>query len=338
MGEEALSKIQIGLESSAGTAVAADTILLAGEHPPISPDRVPELIRDAAGVRSFSVRNAPRIDIIQVRDTLTFPHAYFQMLPLFFSLGVKGNITPVEQTGSEGDMLWTFDPNWAAGNVPDSATIELGDNVQAYEAEYMQILRYRMAGSIGQEAGSAPFVIDNEYYARQLTKASFTGGLSIPSTTEINSKLMRFYQDTSWANIGNTEKTGLLRAWEIELLTGMHAKNHAGANKFFDTVGEGTFMIIARLTLEGNSDAVAIADQFDAGTKTFLQFNLSGPQIGAGDNHNLTLSASGFWMDVVRLSEKVNGNNLYSALFHGSYDLTGAQEFELAVTTDVAAI
>ncbi len=337
MGERALTKMQAGLETDRGTAVAADTILLVGEHPPINVDRVPTFIEDDAGVRAPSVR-APRVDQFLVNDTINVENAYFQILPLLFSMGVKGNITPAEQTGAQNDMLWTFTPSMTALNAPDTITLEVGDDTQAFEIEYAMINRIRLFGTISQAQGPSAFGIEVGYFGRQLTPTTFTAALNIPTTENINGKLVRFFQDTTFAGLGGTEKTATLRAWDIEILTGNHPKFMGGANKFFDTHGEGMFQIMARLTLEGNAIADAIWDEHQAQTQTFLEFNVSGAQIGSGDNHNLTLGVGGYWLDARPLAENSEGNNLTSALLHSTYDPTGAQVFSLAVTTDVAAI
>jgi hypothetical protein len=337
MGERALTKIQLGIEAVKGTAVAADTILAAGEHPPIQPDRVPTLMEDDVGVRAMSFR-APRIDQFLVRDTLSVPNAYYQLLPIFYSLGIKGNVTPVEQTGGEGDYLWTHTPSMTATNSPDSATIELGDDTQAYEAEYMMIERIRIQGVIAQGAEPSPQVIEIDYFARQHTPTTFTGALSLPSTEEINAKLTRFYIDTAWAGVGGTEKTGLLRSYDIEILTGLHPKLHGDQNQYFDIHGEGKFSVVSNFVLEGNSDADAIYDAMRAKTFNVLELNTSGSQIGAGDNHNQTIQSGGYWTNVIPLSENADGNNLHAATHEGIYDPTGATMLGMLVTTDVSAI
>ena len=99
MGTSVLSKIQYGKETtgSAGSAVAADTMLLAGAHPPVSPDRIMTFMEDDAGVRSAAVR-APKAYQFLVQDTLNFEHAYFQLLPFLFSLGIKGQVTSAIQS------------------------------------------------------------------------------------------------------------------------------------------------------------------------------------------------------------------------------------------------
>ncbi len=338
MGERSRTKIQVGLETTRGTAVAGDKMWLAGEAPPIPPDRIPTAIEDNAGVNAKSVRDAPRIDKFQVTDSITFPDAYFQLLPDLLSMAIKGSITPVEQNPAEADWLWTFTPSMTAANSPDTFTIERGDDSAVFECEFSMISRIRFFGTISQDATPSPFGVEIDYFARQWTKSGFTGSIAIPATETINAKVVRFFKDSTFANLGTTEKTGLLRAFDIEILTGNHPKDHAGADKFFDTFGEGFFEIKADLTIEGNADAVVISDEFEIGTKAFIQFDVSGAQIGAGDNHNLTIGLGGFWGPVTRLSENADGNNLYQAMLNGTYDRVGAQIFTAIVTTDVAAI
>lgn len=338
MGERALTKLQWGKETAHGTAVAADTILLIGEIPQVTPDRDPVMIQDDAGVRSDSVRASARIDNLLVKDSFTVPDAYFQILPILFSMGIKGGVTPAEQTSSQNDMLWTHTPSQTATNAPDSGTIEIGDDIQAYEAEYMMIERINIAGVISQDLAPSPVVITVDWFGRQWTPAAFTGALTIPTTEEINAKLTRFFVDTSFAGLGGTEKTGLLRSFDIDILTGLHPKSQGGVNKYFDVHGEGKLKVISNLVLEGNSDAAAIKVLSDAGTKSFIQYSNTGSQIGSGDSQNLTIGVGGFWKTVIPLSANADGNNLHSAVHEGTYDITGAQQFTALVTTNVASI
>ena len=339
MGEKALSKLQFGKETTgaAGTAVAADTILLAGAHPPLTPDRIMTFIEDDAGVRAPTVR-APRTDQFLVQDSINFENAYFQLLPFLFSLGIKGQITPVLQSTGGSDYKWTHTPSMTASNTPNTATLELGDDTQAYEVEYMMIQRLKLSGVISQDQSPSALSIEIEYFGRQHTVTTFTTGISLPSNEEINAKLTRFYLDTTSTGIGDTEKTGLLRAFEIDIINGFHPKFMGGANKYFDIHGQGDFMVTSTLTLEGNSDADAIYDAFKARTAQFLQFNISGNQIGTGVNHNLTLGVGGYFEAVTPIAEQVNGNNLHQALHRSIYDATGARVLTLESITDVAAL
>lgn len=337
MGEAALSKLQYGKESTRGTAVAADTILAGAEIMSIQPDRVPTFPRDQLGVRTPSSRAL--IYQYLAENTIRIPEAYFQCLPFFFSLGLKGAITPVEQTASQNDMEWDHTPSQTGSNAPDTVTLEAGDDVQAYEMEHLMLRRLRMAGQIAQGAEASPVSVEGEYFARQITPVSFTGGLSVPTMTEINAKLSRLYADSTWAGRGTTELASTIRAWELEILSGFHPKFFGSANQYFDSFGEGDLEIMLALTFEGNSTADGEWDNFRSATKQALQVKIdSGVQIGSGVNHSLTISVWGAFENVIPLAEQSDGNNLHTAMFRGLYDPTGAQSLEAKYITNVSAL
>lgn len=335
MGERALTKIQFGIESVRGTALAADTMFIA-QTQPVTPDRRVRYIPANLGVRSAEVDT--EIDEYLVRQTLRFDHLYFQALPALFSCGVKGSISPSEQTVGEGDQLWTFDPSETAANAPDSMTLEVGDDVQAYEAEFVMFERFHIAGQVNQDGGDAAVTMDADFFGRQWSPISFTGGLSVPAANYLNAKLARFYLDTTWAGVGGTEKSDILRAFDVEILTGVHPVFAGSANRYFNTYGEGVLAVMANFTFEGNSDADAIWDSWRSQALQVVRLEISGPQIGSGEDNKLTIDIGGTWEEVVPMAEDDRGNNLHTAILHGMYDATGAKQLALSTITDVAAI
>ncbi len=339
MGERALTKFLFGMETVRGTAVAADTLLLAGQLPPILPDRQPTLVNDDAGVRAASVREEPRIDQLLVDDSITLPDTYFQILPAFFSIGLKGSITPVEQTPAEGDFLWTMTPSFTAVNTPDSMTIERGDDSDVKETEFVMARRYQLVYAVSQDLGTPnTLALTMDYFGRQNTDASFTPAIAIPSVNTINSKLTQMFKDSAWAGVGGTVLSGIFRGATIDIVTGVHPKTAGGTTKTFDTVGEGDISVTSTFVFESTAAAVAIDAEFAAGTFAAIELNTNGPQIAAGDTHNLTIRVGGFWTVVTQLATLSEGNNLYAATHMSNYDLTGAKSLEVEVTTDVAAI
>ena len=339
MGSQAFSKLQWGLESVRGTAVAADTMLLAAPMP-ITPDRTAQFPQDMAGVKARSAQG-PQIYEYLVRNTLSFDNdhpPYFQVLPMLFSCGLKGNVTPVEQNPAEGDYLWTFTPSLTAANSPDTITLEAGDDIQAYEAEYCMFDRFRIAGEVAQDGIGSPVNIDADFFGRQWTTTTFTGALSLPTTELMAAKVTSFYLDTSWAGVGGTQKTGLLRSYDIEILTGLKMIFAGDANKYFNNYAEEYIDVMGSFVFEGNAAADAIYDSFQATDLQVLRLQIEGSQIGAGDNHSCILDISGAWIDVTPMGQEDRGNNLHTATFQGYYDNTGAKLLQLTTTTDVASI
>jgi hypothetical protein len=273
------------------------------------------------------------------QNTLSTEHGYFQQLPVVFGCGLKGGITPTEQTPAQLDYLWPFTPSLVSGadNAQDSLTIELGDDTQAFEAEYAMFERIRISGTVAQGQDSSPVSIETDYFGRQLTPTSFTGSIALPTAEPINAKLARFYLDTAWSGVGGTEKTNILRAFDIEILTGLHPKFSGSGNKYFGEHGAGLISVTANFTLEGNSDADAIFDAHQANALAVVRLQIEGGQIGTGDNHSLSIDIGGNWESVSPLASEDRGDNLHSAVLMGRYDSTGAKMLAVNVVTNVAS-
>ena len=334
MGSRFFSKVQYGKETTRGTAVAATKLLL-GKVPAINSDRKPEFPVEDAGIRADAVRSV--IHQYLYANTLSTEHGYFQQLPALFGCGLKGNVTAAAVTDGGSDYLWAFTPSLTAANAPDSLTIELGDDVQAFETEYCMFERIRISGNVTQGMESSPVTVEADFFGRQLSPTTFTGSIALPSAEPINGKLSRFYLDTAWAGIGGTEKTNILRGFDIEILTGLHPVFTGSGNKYFNTHAEGLIMATANFTFEGNSDADAIFDAHQAGTFAAARLQINGAAIGTGTAHSLKIDIGGAWESVSPLSSEDRGDNLHTATLRGYYDATGAKLLDVAVVTNVNA-
>jgi hypothetical protein len=331
MGNRFFSKVQYGKESTRGTAVAATKILL-GKVPAVNSDRQPVYPSEDVGIRADAVRAV--VHQYLYNNTLSTEHGYFQQLPALFGCGLKGGVTASEVTPSQGDYLWTFTPSLTAANNPDSLTIELGDDVQAFESEYAMFERIRISGQVSQGMDASPVNVEADFFGRQLTPTTFTGALSLPTAEPINAKLSRFYLDTAWSGVGGTEKTNILRGFDVEILTGVHPKFSGSGNKYFNTHGEGLIMVTANFTLEGNSDADSIFDAQQSQALQVVRLKIAGATIGSGTPHSLSIDVGGTWESVSPLGGEDRTDNLHTATLRGFYDATGAKLLQVAVVTN----
>lgn len=332
MGSRAFSKVQYGKETVKGTAVAATKILSGASIKGVPVDRKPVFIEDALGVRAASVRS--QVYETLVEDTLSIENAAFQHLPMIFSCGLKGGITPSETTPSQSDYAWPFTPSMTASNTPDSLTLEYGDDAQEYEVEYVMFRNIKISGEISQDGGASPVKIEAQYFGRQMSPSTFTGSLSLPALTTINAKASRLYKDALWANKGTTEIAATLRGFEFEIMTGLHPKFFGDGNKYFSTHGENIIGAMLTLTLEHGSNAHAFYTDLQAETAKAYAIKVAGPQIGTGATHALSLYLWAQPESVIPLSSESNGNNLTAVVLHGMYGATGAQILGVDVTTN----
>lgn len=336
MGNRFFSKVQYGKENPAshGTAVAATKLLL-GKVPAIGNDRKPIIPDEDAGIRARGVRAV--VHQYLYANTLSTEHGYFQQMPWIFS-SLKGGVTPSEQTPAQTDYLWDQTPSLVSGvsNAPDSSTIELGDDTQAFEAEYAMIERIRISGQVAQGQDASPVNVEVDFFSRQLTPTTFTAALSLPAAEPMNAKFARLYVDTAWSGIGGTEKTNILRAFDIEILTGVHPKFSGSGAKYFNVHGEGLITATANFTLEGNSDADAIFDAQQALTFQAVRLKIIGAQIGTGAAHSLAVDIGGVWESVSPLGGEDRGDNLHTATLVDHYDATGAKLLQVLTSTNVS--
>lgn len=330
MGELAFRKIQYGLENPAahGTAVAATDVFPGKIVVPVDRKIVfPELTTGRRARSQAGIVNQIHVDGF----TMSLDPGIFQMLPLLFSCGIKGAITPVEQTPDQDDYLWDFTHSLTATNAPDSATVEFGDDTQAYEIEYAMARSYKIAGNLGEDA---PVTVEAELFGKQISTASFTGSLAPVAYEYMHANMSKLWIDSTWATLGTTQKTGLLQGFSVEIQTGVHPKFHAAGVKTMTSHGQGYLDCVATLTLEGNSDADAIWDDFRAGTKRAIRLQVLGSQIGSGDPYSLEIDMFGQFESVIPLSSEKSGNNLHAAIFHCLDDNQATpHNFAVKVTT-----
>jgi len=333
MGSRFWSMMQYGKESPRGTAVAA-TKKWMGKVPAVNTDRKPVVPDENVGIRAKGVRSV--IHQYLYNNTPSTEHGYFQQLPVVFGCGLKGGVTAAEQTPSQQDYLWNFTPSLVSGvsNAPDSLTIELGDDVQAFEAEFAMFERIRISGQVAQGMDVSSVNVECDFFARQLTPTTFTPAIALPTATEMNAKLARLYVDSAWSGVGGTELADILRGFDIEIITGLHPKFAGSANKYFDGFGEGIISATAQFTLEGTSAADALFDAQQAKTFQAVRLAILGPQIGTGTTHSLKIDIGGVWESVSPLNGEDRGDNLHAATLIDYYDATGAKSLQVAVTTN----
>lgn len=334
-GQEFFTVAQYGKETVRGTAVAA-TRMRVGTAPRIVTDSQPETI-----IEQFNIRMESRRANVYERlytSMLSTPNAGFQQLILPLLTGLKGNHLPTEVTPAEGDNLWTFTPGLtpAAGdNVPDSFTLQLADDQQGWRVPYCNTDRISLKGKVSQDGGAAPVSLEMGFFGRYIEEAAMTAAIALETSTPMNAKLARLYVDSAWAGVGATEVTDGLDEFGIEILTGVHPVFRGSVNNYFNKHREGIIGYSATFTVD-----TALRDELfsshQAAELAVVRFTITGPVIGSGTPHNLTLDMGGYWEDVTPRDNSDRGDNLATIALRGMFDDTGAKGLVLTLTTTQA--
>lgn len=328
MGTRAFNKVQYGKEVTKGTEVNAAKIFLGNANVPSDRSYVFPNYNLALKAKA---KEAHLYQQLVDGFTLDVENGYYQCLPMLFSMLLKGNVTA---TGTP-NYSWVFTPSLTATNNQDSFTFEVGDDVEQYLLLYTMAKRLTISGGMGQNQAVK---LSAECFAKSMAATDFTAALSLPTTVEpMVANNAKLHTAATWAGLSSpTQKTGLLRDFSLEIISGLHPKFH-GNGLTFDAHGETYIDAMLRLTLEGNADADTWFDAYMARTAMALRLEIPGSALGAG-TYNLTVDLWGVFEEMQPMAQETDGDNLHTALFHGLYDTTGAAMIAATVVTSENAV
>lgn len=327
MPNAVFTKVQFGKEVTKGTPVAATQKWLGTAKIPddLQPYRPQHMLNVKAQFAQVAA-----LQYFADGIPLELNDAYFQALPVALSTTLKGGITATETTPAQGDYAWDFDPSLTAtGDTLDAITLQVGDDVQGYRMPYAIGKRFTLGGATG---ANAPAKLSLEMMAQKVEKNALTGGLSNPTATLINPNLVQLWVDGAWADLGSTEKTGIVRDWEVEIINTVHPK-WLGNSTSYTAHGESYISAMLRLTVEGTAAAVAMYDDYRSGAKKAYRIKISGPQIGSGVVHSFTFDIFGDVM-ATPIDSNIDGNNVYKIAITSLYDTVSGKSFKANVVTN----
>lgn len=330
MGIKALRKIQLGKETTAGTAVAATRIwrglgVLKDTRETIFPD-------EDIGYLSGKDRNY----VPKLGGAISFPAipATFEDLPVILSAGVKNIVTGVTDTGGSG-KVYTYTFPTTSANTIKTWTIEGGDDTQAEEIEYSFVESFELSGNGGEALNMSA-----EWLGRQITKTSFTASVTTPATVEeILFGKGKLYIDAASGAIGATEKSNTLLGMSLAVKTGWIAKYAADGQLYFSWAHSTKPEILLNVTFEHNATAVAEKDAWIAKTARLLRLKFEGNALttaGTFTYKTLLIDLAGKWESFDAIGDQ-DGNDIVTGVFRAGYDSTAAKFAEIKVVNETTS-
>lgn len=239
---------QIGLEATPGTLVPATTRLLGTfaveEEQVRSRDTHPRLAFLPDDGPGIITRKGGRI----AHDTeLTFEEALYAFL-----CGLENDAVP---TGA-GPYTWQFFRNWGAVANVKSATWEYAVNFgsETYEREFG--FAHPEEIRIGIDATSEdPATFGATWFGRALQTSTVTAALApVTGRQKIAGMSFGLWIDSSWATLGNTAKTGLLKSAQVTIPTGLAPDMTVDARADLDFSGVKNKLATPSIALTFNHD------------------------------------------------------------------------------------
>lgn len=329
-----LNKIQLGIESTKGTLVAATRLIEcdgeATEEQDFYRSAYPQGVRSTAGGLGVITRKGFGL---KVSTDLTSSEILWPL-----HTGVRGSLSPV---GGGAAKTWTATPELTTG-IPTiaAATIEAirsdGTTNHYYgEAGYGMTSGFEIEWAYNQVSK-----LSWEMFARARQTDTPTGSLVVYSTRKVLvTNLLFVYLDTTWAGLGGTQLTGIVRNAKLTVDTGYRPNYTMDGRADLDHVNHKVGKLSAKLSLLLELDAVGAArfTAYRANSGQFIRLKSTGDAISGGGNH--TVQVDGAYRFTGPPAMQADGDQMLVACeLESYYDATGTKTLEFVAINELAAI
>jgi len=337
-GIQPLTLIQVGKESTDGTAVAATRRILTKSATYRHLETQEMFEGQLSGVLSRSV-TAPVITReatqLEISTDLDFNSV---LLPLLS--GVKGGVTPTTP-GAGTARLWTFAPSQTAPSV-DPYTLEFvvddGSVKQEIEAPFGVTTSFEITGGV-EALPQITWSMD----ARKSVQSTYTSGIALPAVEFASNLRWNVTMDDTWSAIANTNISGQVFGFSWSQSGFVQPQYYLQARDSLDFAGVEPITRTTDVTIECTFDTGAsnfyeteIAKKA-SGALRFLELKLQGASLAAPDAaYNYTIALQGSFVhaddSMQDLGADRDGNSVVSMHLVSQYDPTGGVDVNYLVT------
>jgi hypothetical protein len=317
-GIKACRRLQMGKETTPGTAVAATTYWRGMGT--IQDNLLTVFPNEDIGILPGVDRSyIPKYEALL---SLESTPATFEQLPYLFEMGIA-SATPTTDANSEGVWDYSFPTSCTDIYVSTDLatyTFEGGDNAQAEEFAYGFCRSITLSGTAGEA-----LMMSAEIVGRQVSTTTFTAALSIPTVTEILFSKGKLYIDDTDTSPATTQVSNEFLSMDLSINTGWTPVYTADGNLYFSFVKQTTPEVTLSITFEHNTKSIAEKADWRLGTARVIRLQFDG---ATGDQ--LTIDMAGKWDNFQKLGER-DGNDIVQGTFRARYNSTAAEFFSVEV-------
>jgi len=344
-GIQPLTLVQVGKESTAGTAVAATRRILTKSATYRQLQAQEMFEGQLSGVLSRSItkpqmtREASQLEIATDLD--------FEQVLLPLLSGAKGGVTP-SSPGSGEARLWTFSPSQTAPSV-DSYTLEFvvddGSTKQNVEASFGITSSFEITGGV-EALPQITWSMD----ARKSTDSTYTSGISLPGMANEFTANLKWtaHMDDTWSAIGGSNINGQVYGFTWGQSAYVMPQYYLDGRETLDFSGVEPQTRSADVTIQCTYDTGAsnFAEtemaKKDSGTIRFLELRIQGAAFSSPDaalNRFIKLRGCFVHADdsMQDLGTDRDGNSVISMHLLSQYDPTGGIDCDYLVQNNVAS-
>ena len=330
-GVRALRKIQLGVETTKGTAVAATAIwrglgVIKDQEEVLFPE---ENVGYLGGTdRSYIARYWGELSMPEVEAT-------YEQLPHLFEAGVATEVPTQDGTSGSG-YIYAYAAPTTQQNTTSTYTIEGGDDQQAEEFDYCFVKSLTLSGE-----GQGALFMSADWVGRQVTNTTFTGTLSPVDVEEILVNNGVLYIDSTGGTIGTTTVAETLFGVNLAWTTGMQEYWAVDGSKDFSITKQTGDEIVLGMTFEHNASAVLEKAEYRDNITRLVRLKFDGTALtSTGTTYStktLIVDMAGVYEDWSVLDER-DGNDVVEATLRCRYSVTDALKAEVIIVNESASL
>ena len=325
--------VQMGIESAKGTAVAATRKIVGDgvffEEQDIYRAPYPRGIRATVGGAGTIIQKRGRLEM---NADLSAEQMLWPLLT-----GIRGGVTP---SATASLQTWTFTPQLTTSVITlDSATVEYAQSDGTTNHYYGESAYCITTGfKVSSAFGSVP-KLGWSMAGRARQTDTITAALTPYSTLEeLTHPLLKVYLDTSWAGLGGTQLSTIVRSLNFDCVTGVTPDYTADgrADKDMTKHSVGSLGAKLGLILEMDATGAAMFSDFRSNNVVFVRAIWTGRTISAGVSTVQIDGAYRFTADPKRSRD--GEQNLVSGDLEAVYDSTSSKILEFVVKNALSAV
>lgn len=319
----AFRKIQIGDEAVRGTPVAATTLAIGDIT--LTPTSVKHSPTDSDGVLAMRRR------IVEIGRRCQMQYeadATFEQITWLLSAALRG---VTAGAGAGTPKTWTYTPLQTQHNAQRAWTIEYGDDQQAWRSSFCMVTSLELSWET-----DGVLSVTAEIFGRFPQKNAFTASLAHPVVNEIIANYLRIYIDDSWANLGTTQKNGLITSGRIRINTGLNPAKYANGTLDYDGFTESKRSMEIELNMTNEATQITEYDAYVANSLRAIRLDFVGPIITGADRYMLRFDMLGHYTQDPQLFSDRDGDNIVVHKLESATD--GTNEMSVVAVNRAATL
>jgi len=335
-GIDALRKVQLGRESTAGTAVAATDIwrgmgVITDNTVVTYPD---ERIGIAGGTTRSYIANTG--GTIALEGDATYEQLHYV---LDASVYLATSTTDASSAFIRAyDVQYSSTDSFATTDL-QTYTIEAGDNQQCEQMAYCFCTDFNLSGDAGADDSSLKLTANFE--GRAVETTDFTAALSVGTVETILFRKGELYIDPTSDTIGTTQVSQTLFAMDFNMTTGWRAYPAADGRTDFSFAKWTGAEITCQVTFEHNATAVTEKAAWRNQTERAMRLKFTGNALATTDGgatydtKTFIIDMWGKWESFDALSEN-EGNDQVVGTFRAVYSPTAGEKARFTIVNEVS--